>query len=64
MVFIQGMEISVLLHVTDFLDSWWASSLISKAMRPIASQRCITSVFPGGTGQALARFGLLLCSST
>lgn len=42
MVFTQGMEISVLLHVTDFLGSPWASSLISEAVRPIASQRCIT----------------------
>lgn len=42
MVFTQGMEVSVLLHVTDFLGSPWASSLISKAMRPITPQRCIT----------------------
>lgn len=44
MVFTQGMEISVLLQVTDFLGWRWASSLIREVMRPIASRRCVMSL--------------------
>lgn len=66
-MFTQGMEISVLLHVTDFLGWRWASSLIRGAMRPVTSPRCavnLAGLFLGAMGQSLARFGLLPVSST